>query len=145
MDLLSDIIDQPKLAPIKYRISACLIDVLIFWLITFIMGYFFGSYYAYDETVGYHLSGFPAFFLFLIGFGLISIQEGLTGRTLGKRVVGIKVLSDDFSEGSVTASIVRHLFDFVDMIFLVGLIVAAASQKKQRIGDLIAKTVVVVA
>jgi uncharacterized RDD family membrane protein YckC len=75
---------------------------------------------------------------------LISIQEGLTGKTIGKRIVQIKVMKQDFSQNSVTASIVRHLFDVIDLMFLVGIIVAFASQKKQRIGDLVAKTVVVV-
>jgi uncharacterized RDD family membrane protein YckC len=144
MDLLAKLIVEPQLAPIKYRISAAIIDFLILWLISFPMGYLFGDYYVYEDSVGYHLSGFPAFILFIIEFGLISIQEGLTGKTIGKRIVKIKVMKEDFSENSVTASIVRHLFDIIDMILLVGIIVAAAGQKKQRIGDLIAKTIVVI-
>jgi len=143
MDFLAEPFPEPKIAPIKYRISAAIIDFLIMWLISFLMGYLFGDIYAYDDSVGYHLSGFPAFILFAIEFGLISIQEGLTGKTLGKRVVRIKVVKDGTSESSVTASIVRHLFDVIDMFFLVGIFVAAAGQKKQRIGDLIAKTIVV--
>jgi uncharacterized RDD family membrane protein YckC len=53
------------------------------------------------------------------------------------------VLKDDLSDVSVSASIVRHLFDVMDMFFLAGLMVAARTEKKQRIGGLIAKTVVV--
>jgi uncharacterized RDD family membrane protein YckC len=144
MDLLADLTVKPRLAPIKYRISAAIIDFLILWLISFLMGYLFGEYYISDDSMGYHLSGFPAFLMFTIDFVLISIQEGLTGKTIGKRIVKIKVMKEDFSENSATASIVRHLFDIIDMILFVGIIVAAAGQKRQRIGDLIAKTIVVI-
>jgi uncharacterized RDD family membrane protein YckC len=143
MDILADPVVEPKIAPIKYRISAAIIDFLIIWLIGFLTGYLFGDYYAYDDSIGYHLTGFPAFFLFAIEFGLISIQEGLTGKTIGKRVVRIKVIKDGTSETFVSSSIIRHLFDIIDMFFLVGLIVAATGEKKQRIGDLVAKTIVV--
>jgi len=144
MDLLTDPVIEPKLAPIKYRISAALIDFLILWLISFLMGYLFGEYYADDESVGFHMTGIPAFVLFLIEFGLISIQEGLTGKTIGKRVVRIRVIKEDLSDVTVSSSIIRHLFDIVDMFFLIGIFVAAAGPKKQRIGDLLAKTIVVV-
>lgn len=143
MDLLEDLNVEPKIAPIKYRISAAIVDFLIIWLIGFLMGYLFGDRYAYDDSMGYHLTGFPAFILIATEFGLISIQEGLTGQTIGKRVVRIKVIKEGTSESSVGSSVIRHLFDIIDMIFLIGLIVAAASEKKQRIGDLVAKTIVI--
>ncbi len=72
------------------------------------------------------------------------VQEGLTGRTIGKRIVKIKVLKEDLSDNSVGTSIVRHLFDVVDMFFCVGLIIAASGRKRQRVGDLVAKTIVVI-
>jgi uncharacterized RDD family membrane protein YckC len=144
MDLLAELTLEPKLAPIKYRISAAIIDFLILWLISFLMGYLFGDYYVYDDSLGYHISGFPAFFLFVIDFGLISIQEGVTGKTIGKRIVKIKVVKENYSNSSIASSVVRHLFDVIDIIFLVGIFVAAAGQKKQRIGDLVARTIVVI-
>lgn len=144
MDLLSDIIIEPKLAPLKYRISASLIDFLILAIISFSVGHFWGESYTDNESYGFHVTGLPAFVLFLIDLSLIPIQEGLTGKTIGKRVVGIRVLREDFSEISVTRSIVRHLIDVVDMMFAVGLFVASFTLKKQRIGDLVAKTVVVI-
>lgn len=144
MDLLTDPDIEPKLAPIKYRISAALIDFLVIWLISFLMGYLFGEYYTDDDSAGRHLTGFPAFILFIIDFGLISIQEGLTGKTIGKRIVRIKVIKEDLSDVTLSSSIIRHLFDIVDLFFFVGIFVAAAGLKKQRIGDLIAKTIVVI-
>ena len=84
MDLHMNVQAAPKLAPLKYRISACLVNFLVLWLLSLGMGFFFGEYYVYDDSFGYRFTGWPAFLLFLIGLGLIPVQEGLTGRTIGK-------------------------------------------------------------
>lgn len=135
MGLFADPIVEPKIAPIKYRISAAIIDFLIIWLLGFLIGYLFCDYHANDDATGYHLTGFPAFLLFAIEFGLISIQEGLTGQTIGKRIVRIRVIKEGANDSSLSSSIIRHLFDIVDMFFLIGIFVAASGQKKQRVGD----------
>jgi uncharacterized RDD family membrane protein YckC len=59
------------------------------------------------------------------------IQEGFTGRTIGKRVLRIKIKREDFSDASVSASIIRHLFDIIDLFFLAGLIVASSNPKNK--------------
>ncbi len=51
MDLLADLTVEPRLAPIKYRISAAIIDFLILWLVSFLMGYLFGEYYITDDSM----------------------------------------------------------------------------------------------
>lgn len=143
MDLLSDLIEKPRFAPIKYRVGASLIDFLMVFLITAIMGHFFGESYSEDGSTGVRITGWPAFVLFLGIFALIPLQEGLTGRTIGKRIARIKVVKEDFSDATVGTSIVRHLFDMVDMFVCLGIIVASSNQKTQRVGDLVARTVVV--
>ena len=144
MEIHNLLLDEPKLAPLKYRVSAALIDFLILWLLSFGMGYFFGDYVVNNDSMGYNITGWPGFFLFLIEVGLMPVQEGLTGRTIGKRVVQIKVVKEDYSNISVSRSIARHFFDIVDLILLIGLLIAATTPKRQRIGDLVAKTVVVI-
>lgn len=144
MDLLSDLIKEPQLAPLKYRVSASLVDFLGLFIVSYIMMHFWGESYTDGDVTGVRISGLPGLVLFLFGVGLIPIQEGLTGRTIGKRIVKIKVLKEDFSDISLGSSIIRHLFDVIDMFFLVGLIVASTNLKKQRIGDLVAKTIVVI-
>lgn len=143
MDLLADLVIEPMLSPIKYRIVAALIDFAIVCLIAFVMCYLFGEHQIDDGTLSFKISGFPAFILFCMLFSLISIQEGLTGKTIGKRILKIKVLKKDSSESTLGSSIIRHLFDAIDMIFGIGLIIAVSGKKKQRIGDLVAKTIVV--
>ena len=66
MDLLSDLIDEPKIAPLKYRISASLIDFLVLFIISYMMFHFWGESYTDGDSSGVRLSGLPGFALFLI-------------------------------------------------------------------------------
>ena len=142
-DLLADIIEPPAIASIGQRIAAALADFVILVIIAFVFGYFWGTQYDDGGTVGYRLQGWPAFAVFAIDFCLMPLSEGLTGQTLGKRMAGIRVVKFNGGTMTVGASIVRHLFDVVDMFFLCGIIVAATNPKRQRVGDLVAGTGVV--
>lgn len=141
-DLLSDVWEEPKLAKKRTRFGAAVIDTLILLLIGWIIGYFWGNT-PQDGSFGFHLEGLPAMGYFLIIFCLMAVQEGLTGKTIGKRVAGIKVVREDYSDYTTGNAIVRHLCDVVDVPFFIGLIVASTNAKNQRIGDLAAKTIVI--
>lgn len=143
MDILNNIDGHPKLAPKRLRILACLIDFTIFWIVGFIAGAFFGQYYEDGETIGYHLNGPAASIPLLAWFIFFPIIEGYTGQTIGKRLLRIKVVKSDFSKISVTSSFLRHIFDIIDFIFFVGLIIATTNKSNQRIGDLVSNTIVV--
>ena len=89
---------------------------------------------------------FTAFALFFLGGYLYhSLLEGLYGQTLGKRICGIKVLNKDFSPCDISAGFLRNLLRIADAFFyyLVAVIAIAANFKWQRVGDVIAETVVV--
>ncbi len=80
------------------------------------------------------------FFIYLI------ITESIWGQSLGKKLFRIKVVMEDGKKSTIIAAILRNLFRIVDVIFggyLLALIVMTLTQKRQRVGDLIAKTVVV--
>jgi len=89
---------------------------------------------------------FAVFAVFLVG-GLLyfSLLEGLYGQTLGKRICGIRVLKADFSPCGLSAGFLRNIVGIVDAFFyhLVAVISLAATTKWQRIGDVVAETVVV--
>lgn len=71
------------------------------------------------------------------------------GNTIGKIAMGLKVVREDTQKPiSYPQSIARNLFLVADLIpfiipGLLGLIVSAKSDKKQRIGDMVAGTVVI--
>ncbi len=136
-------ITEPSLASKTSRIFAVMIDWSILAVLSLIFGILFGERLTDTETFGYKFSGLPAFFFMLIIYALIPLSEGLTGQTLGKRAMKIKVVRTNFTEIDVVRSTVRAMFGFFDMILFMGLFVASLNKKKQRIGDLVADTCVI--
>jgi uncharacterized RDD family membrane protein YckC len=69
-----------------------------------------------------------------------------TGRTIGKKILGLKVVSVDGTRPGVGRIAIRTLFRLVDWLpffNLVGFILVVSLKSRQRLGDLVAKTVVV--
>jgi uncharacterized RDD family membrane protein YckC len=83
--------------------------------------------------------------MFLGGFLYHSLLEGLWGKTIGKKICGIIVLKEDFSKCTVGRGFLRNLMWIVDGFFyyLVAAVAMAGTMKWQRLGDLVAGTVVV--
>ncbi len=74
------------------------------------------------------------------------VIEGITGQTLGKKLAGIKVLKKDYSRINFFHSFIRRFTDVVDflpMFGLLGFIIALTGHNHQRIGDMLAGTIVV--
>jgi uncharacterized RDD family membrane protein YckC len=88
---------------------------------------------------------FATALFFIGGFLYHALLEGLFGRTLGKKLCGIRVLKADFTPCGLSAGFLRNLLRIVDAFFyyLVAVIALAATTKWQRLGDLAAETVVV--
>lgn len=133
--------NKPELAKIRYRISAFLIDFFIFWLIAMIIGIFFGE--PMEGEIGFDLNGLPALFMFFIAFCLWPMAEGLFGMTIGKFLLKLRVVSDNYEDIGIGKALIRFFLGFIDYIFLIGIIIAATNKQKKRIGDLVAKTLVV--
>ncbi|GAA4841519.1 RDD family protein [Algivirga pacifica] len=97
-------------------------------------------------------SGYALFYLAWIFVLLIFIlypifMEHLTsGQTLGKKIVGIRVIKADGSQLSIQDLFIRvvfGLFEIYSSSGTVALIVAGISENRQRIGDSVAGTVVI--
>ena len=143
MDLLTEIPTSPPPAQKRTRVFAALVDFVILISGCYLIASLSGQTYHQDGTIGFNLTGVPALMALLLAVLLLPISEGLTGQTIGKRLFKIQVVRNDFTKVNLGSSIVRHLFDPVDCFLLVGLIIASSNPKKQRIGDLVAKTYVV--
>jgi uncharacterized RDD family membrane protein YckC len=83
--------------------------------------------------------------LLALGVGYYVVCEAATGATLGKRMVGIRVVDEDGDSVTLGASIIRNLLRLVDALFfyLVGFLFAVISSRGQRLGDRAAHTIVV--
>lgn len=87
---------------------------------------------------------------FLIGAGLLAVYgaafEAVFGWTPGKRLFGIVVREADGSSLTVRSALIRNAFRYVDAIglYAVGFLILALTERRQRLGDLAAGTVVLV-
>jgi len=81
--------------------------------------------------------------LVLVAF---SYLEGRFGKTPGKWLLGIRVLGTDLQPCGFGRALLRNLLTFVDGFFnfLVGTLLVALTENWQRLGDLAARTIVVV-
>ncbi|MGM0398858.1 MAG: RDD family protein [Halobacteriota archaeon] len=75
----------------------------------------------------------------------VLLEWAWNGETVGKRLVGIRVVSRDGGRLGLGAAFSRNLFAGVDAAFfyLVGIAAIALSADHQRVGDRVAGTVVV--
>jgi uncharacterized RDD family membrane protein YckC len=90
--------------------------------------------------------------LLLVFVGMVAtlvygfLLEGLYGYTPGKYLLGLVVLKSDGSNCTVGASILRNLLWIVDALptaNLVAMVLILGTDDNQRVGDLVADTVVV--
>ncbi len=84
--------------------------------------------------------------LFLIPIGyFIAFETWNAGRTPGKQIMGIRAVRLEGNMGFMR-SVIRNLFRLIDempFFYLIGIISVLATKKNQRLGDLVAGTVVV--
>ena len=82
----------------------------------------------------------------LVSIGLFIVMQGLTGKTPGKAMLGIKVINAQGERPGIGRTIVREILWIVDGLpglNLVGFVTALASQNNQRVGDMVGGTYVV--
>ena len=124
------------------RAVAAIIDTALL----FIVGYLIALASGGTTEEGFLLQGVPFFIWLAIALAYYIVMEARSGATLGKRVMKLKVVK---LEGGAPldwqASIARNVLRLIDGLFfyLVGAIVVWISDKKQRLGDKVAGTVVV--
>lgn len=93
--------------------------------------------------------GFAAQFVvwFLVDWGyMVLLESAWSGQTVGKRVMGLRVIQDTGVRVGVYQSLLRNLvrpLDKLPVFYLVGGAAALLSPSQQRLGDLLAGTIVV--
>ncbi len=128
------------------RFVAAIIDVFILTMLLVLLRFLFRDKGEDGQPVSEAaISTTAGWIWFVIAVLLIPVSEGLTGRTIGKRIMGLRVVNIDYSPVTVSASFIRHLMDIIDwsLFGLVAFLVAYANQYHRRIGDYFAMTMVV--
>lgn len=74
------------------------------------------------------------------------LEIAMAGRTPGKRMAGVRIVTVEGMVPGAGAIVVRNLFRFVDglpLMYLVGLVTTIVTRRNQRIGDLAAGTLLI--
>ena len=121
------------------------VAVIIDSILLFIVGYAMAAVTGGTTREGFNLTGGPAFIWFGIALAYYVVMEKTYGATLGKKVMNLKVVKQDGSAIDWQAAIIRNILRIVDgfCFYLVGAIVVWVSKSKQRVGDMVAHTLVV--
>ncbi len=141
---------EPKYVGVGLRFLAQIFDaipILIFW---FIVGNRIAAATGGLKADGFDLKGIPALVLMLLTLAFIILyftvlETWWHGQSLGKKILGIRVLTENGGQVSPGQSFLRNALRLVDgfMAYLVAAIFIWRSGKKQRLGDRLAGTVVV--
>lgn len=109
-------------------------------------GWFIYTYGVPNDEGGYTMSNDPkALWVFVVWFIYFPIAESIRGQTLGKLLVGLRVVSKNGRPISFGQAFKRHLVDMIDFFFfgIVAVIIIKNTPDHQRLGDLLAKTIVI--
>lgn len=138
-------IDYP-VAGLGERVAAYLIDFGMFLII-----YFF-ALIAFAITGLENSFNNSSIVILVIIFGICYVfydflcEVAFNGQSLGKKLLKIKVVSLDGGQASIGQYFIRWIFRIVDFTLtanLLGFISVAVSEKKQRIGDVVAGTTLI--
>jgi uncharacterized RDD family membrane protein YckC len=137
-------------AGIPLRFVAVLLDlVLVLFPLAIVVGLMTGGGSTEsgsgNANVAVDVTGGAAWLLLALVVGYYVVCEAATGMTLGKRIVGIRVVAEDGRHITVGAAVVRNLLRLIDALvfYLVGFLFAVSSRRGQRLGDRAAHTIVI--
>jgi uncharacterized RDD family membrane protein YckC len=165
-------IQEPDNKVLVRRYIALLIDSFVIAVLTWLATRAFGTAQPGNSTaipgglidaggIGYGVSNFmggtaswivklPVLWTAVLVFIYFVLQETFFGATLGKAMMGLRVIyqraDNSYTTLPLIAAIVRNLIRFLDVLpagYLVGWITALISPRRQRLGDLAAHTFVV--
>ncbi len=129
------------------RIVAALIDIVLLGILFLVMAAAWGDFGSTDDS-GFNVSleNGPFLIYALLVYGYYTLFEGLVAMTVGKMVMGLKVVKLNGEAYGLGPALLRNILRVVDglpFLYLVGLISVAVTKRNQRIGDLAAGTAVV--
>lgn len=132
------------LGSVGSRIMAELIDLLAIGVMTIAIGIGLSLLGVVAESLA------TALFLIVAAFGMLGYHAGFEafaqGQTPGKRAMKIRVVNVDGTPVTFRAALLRNLMrpaDMLPVLYLAGLTMLFLNPKAQRIGDLVAGTVVI--
>lgn len=153
-------IKTPEYVSVKYsyaglgsRAVAFMIDQFIMGVFSFVL--FMSLFFIFesqliqinmDQLFLWIIAG-AILFAFIFEWSYYILQEFFwNGKTIGKKIVGIRVIQDNGHRITFLSSIIRNLMRLIDNLpsgYLAGMILIFFHAEKKRLGDLTAGTIVV--
>jgi uncharacterized RDD family membrane protein YckC len=133
---------ETKSASLGIRALAAILDSAIVLLAQYYIVEKWGDIDPNGDAV---LRGFPVFLLLLATAAFWILPEWLLGVTLGKWAFNLRVTTMSGGNISFTQALKRNLLRLIDFFpfYVTGFVAASLTPKRQRLGDLWAKTIVV--
>ncbi|HET9948193.1 MAG TPA: RDD family protein, partial [Longimicrobiales bacterium] len=139
-----------ELAAIGSRFAAASVDLMVMAVLTTAILFALaglGQLSASEWVQSFGAAG-AALALFVVQWGYFFVAEGFfDGRTLGKRALGLRVIGAEGTPITKEAAALRNLLRVADVqpagSSLIGLGLIALHPRAQRLGDIVAGTVVV--
>nr|WP_139164547.1 RDD family protein [Dendrosporobacter quercicolus]NSL50042.1 RDD family protein [Dendrosporobacter quercicolus DSM 1736]SDN31061.1 Uncharacterized membrane protein YckC, RDD family [Dendrosporobacter quercicolus] len=131
-----------RAAGIGSRCAAILIDGLVFLPVAYLTAAILGN----SWSDGFALEGLSLYLTMLLSFAYYVYFESAIGATIGKMMIGLKVVKTDGSPCDVRSSAIRticRLIDGLPFAYLLGAVMVWLSPVNQRLGDRLAGTVVI--
>ena len=157
-------IDTPEQVELEYSVAgigsrfvAALLDLLIvgaFFLVELVLMAMIGAAAASSpvsgrlgEAAGKWFAAFVIFVNFAIFWGYFALFEAYWhGQTPGKRVMKLRVIKDSGRQITFFEALARNLLrvvDYLPSLYLIGVVTMLCNKRNQRLGDLVAGTLVV--
>jgi uncharacterized RDD family membrane protein YckC len=133
------------------RAGAQAIDVLLLVLFFLILAALTGEFDvrakgSFLEGMSQYVAAALIAVVVLVQLAYFVVCECTMGRTIGGRLVGLRVVQDNGRPVTVLSSLIRNFFRLIDMLpvmYVVGATVCFLHPRDKRIGDMVAGTVVI--
>jgi len=139
-----NVIINYDLAPLRDRFIALFLDILLAFL-SYLLTIMVVTRFSIDDDGAFY--AMVPYLMILIFFSYcLGMEIFHKGQTLGKKIMGVRVLKLDGSEPSLSDFVIRSVFHLIDTYLCIGVLGAifiATSEYGQRMGDRAANTVVV--
>ena len=132
---------EPK-PHIKARILATIIDYALYTIFCWVYIYTFNESSSPGEMT---VNGVLALPIFIVWFIYFVVTEASGGATLGHYLCKLKVVKTNGGKLSIGDAFKRRICDFIDigLYGLPAIICVSKTDKYQRVGDLLANTLVI--
>lgn len=136
----------PEIHVTGRRVLATLVDGLLLTALFFVVALLSGDASATGSGVSAATGPVGTLLMLLLVFLYYILMEGYLGQTVGKMLLGIRVIREgDGARPGIKAALIRTVLRLVDgfLWYLVAFVTVLISDKNQRLGDMAAHTLVV--